>query len=421
LRSGANFDEGTALAVIDVVVGRQPVFDATLTVVGYELMVRPVERESADSALSADAMSTASVLFDAMSIGVSRLVGDRFVFCDADRAVLTGGLPVVLPPERTVLEVAPELARDPEVIAGCKSLVAAGFTLAVDRAHDLDACAPLLELTGIVKFDHSRVPHRRLAALVNEVKARGLLALALDVASPTQLEAFRELGFDYFQGELLSAPQLVPGRTLDASNMARLRQAARLVSQECSAEELEEVIRTEPSMTYQLLQIAGVGADNGFRRPVRSIREALVLLGWRHLQSWISFLLETRRGSTSEDEAITTLTRARMCELLAERACPELADVAFAAGMLSAFDLLLEMPLEEVLAALPLDEVLYDAVARRDTPVGRIVADVIDCQLGRAGEATRSGFAEIELSGAAIDALRWAIDASQSAEAPGTL
>jgi EAL and modified HD-GYP domain-containing signal transduction protein len=245
----------------------------------------------------------------------------------------------------------------------------------------------------------------------------------MGVSTSEELETVQALGFDFFQGDLLSAPQVVPGRSLDASNIARLEQAALLVSQECSASDLEDIIRSEPAMAYQLLQIAGVGADNGFRRPVRSIREALVLLGWRHLQSWISFLLETRGGSTTDDEAITTLTRARMCELLAKRSCPELADVAFAAGMLSAFDLLLDMPLDDVLDALPLDKVLRDAVARRDTPVGRIVADVIDCQSGRARQAQRAGFSELTLSSAAVAALRWAVEASRRAdpEVPATL
>jgi len=402
------------MAVIEVVVGRQPVFDAELEVVGYELMLQPVEGDGRGAARE-DAQPTASVLYDAVSIGVSRLVGDRFVFCDADRSVLAGEAPLVVPPEQTVLEVAPGLATDGEVVAGCRHLVDLGFTIALDRVEDLESCASLLDLAGIVKIEHASLAPARLAPLVDEVKKHGLLALALGVSSPSQLESFRELGFDYFQGDLLSAPQVVPGRTLDASNIARLHQAARLVSQQCSAAELEEVVRSEPALAYQLLQIAGVGADNGFRRPVRSIREALVLLGWRHLQSWITFLLETRHGATSDDEAITTLTRARMCELLAQRSYPALADVAFAAGMLSAFDMLLDMPLDDVLATLPLDEVLHDAVARADTPVGRIVADVVDCQLGRSVDATRSGFSDVTLSGAAIAALRWAIDASKRA------
>ncbi len=406
------------MAVIDVAVERQPVFDAELEVVGYELLRDRSSAEPHRRRHAGSEPTTASLLFDAVTIGVSRLVGDRLVFCDADRALLAGEVPVVLPPELTVLEVSPSLSVDLQVVEGCRRLADAGFTIALDGVEDLESCAPFLELARIAKIAHARLDPGRLPGLVAEVKAYGMLALALGVATSSQFDGCRELGFDYFQGDLLSAPQVVPGRTLDASSVGRLRQAALLVSRQCSAAELEEVVRSEPAMAYQLLQIAGVGADNGFRRPVRSIREALVLLGWRHLQSWITFLIETRHGSTTDGEAITTLTRARMCELLAQRSCPDQSDVAFAAGMLSAFDLLLEMPLDDVLAALPLDDALRDAVARRDTPVGRIVADVIDCQLGRSAGATRAGFTEEALSATAIAALRWAIDASTRTGSP---
>jgi EAL and modified HD-GYP domain-containing signal transduction protein len=375
-----------------------------------------LSRAGAKRVVGDSPLTTASVLFNAVSIGVTRLVGDRLVFCDADRSVLVGDVPVMLPPEKTVLEVEPDVSADQEIVEGCARLVEEGFTLALDRVTDLASCAQLIEYAGIIKIDHTTMNRHQLVDLIAELKERRIMSLVLEVSSSEELESFRELGFDFFQGDLLSAPQVVPGKTLDASNVSRLEQAARLVSMECSASELEEVIRSEPAMAYQLLQIAGVGADDGFRRPVGSIREALVLLGWRHLQSWISFLLETKRGSTTDDEAITTLTRARMCELLAQSACPDLADVAFAAGMLSAFDLLLDMSLDEVLAALPLDEVLRDAVARRDTPVGRIVADVIDCQQGKARAATRSGFSDLVLSRTSMEALRWAIEASQRAE-----
>jgi len=405
------------VAVIDVVVERQPVFDAELEVVGYELRRNRSSADRVGRRGPGSGPTTASLLFDAVTIGVYRLVGDRLVFCDADRPVLAGDVPVVLPPELTVLEVSPALSTDLEVVAGCRRLAEMGFTIALDGVEDLESCAPLLELARIAKVVHSKLDPDQLAALVTAVKECGILALALGVATSSQFDGCRDLGFDYFQGDLLSAPQVVPGRTLDASSVSRLRQAALLVSRQCSAAELEEVVRSEPAMAYQLLQIAGVGADNGFRRPVRSIREALVLLGWRHLQSWITFLIETRRGSTTDGEAITTLTRARMCELLAQRSCPEQSDVAFAAGMLSAFDLLLEMPLDDVLAALPLDEALRDAVARRDTPVGRIVAVVVDCELGRSASASRAGFSDETLSATAIDALRWAIDASSRTSA----
>ena len=400
------------MAVLDIVVGRQPVFDRELTVVGYELLFRSVDGAAFSDALDGDLMTT-SVLFSSVGIGVNRLVGDKVIFCNADRGLLTGTVPVVLSPERTVFEVTESVALDDEVVAGCERLVHQGFMLALDHFSWTDGIERLLELASLVKLDLSLVPGDKLPALMERCQKFDVSLVAEKVETQAQLKHCQDLGFDYFQGYLLSRPRIVPGRTLDSSSVARLQLAAQLASSECSASQLEEIIRAEPAMAYQLLQMAGVGADHGFRRRVQTLREALVIVGWRQLQSWIGFLILTNKGETSEEEVVTTLTRARMTELLALEVYPHLSGLAFAAGMLSAFDLLLGIRLEEVLMSLPLDAELHDAVLGKDTEIGRLVADVIDCQLGRPEEAVRAGFDEQALHRASIKALSWSLEVSR--------
>jgi len=400
------------VAVLDIVVGRQPVFDRELAVVGYELLFRTLEGTGFSDQLDGDLMTT-SVLFSSVGIGVNKLVGDKVIFCNADRGLLTGSVPVVLAPERTVFEVIESVALDDEVVAGCERLVHQGFMLALDHFRWVDGVERLLELASIVKIDLQLVPDDKLGPLMEQCRKYDVSLVAEKVETQGQLKHCQDLGFDYFQGYLLSRPRIVPGRTLDSSSVARLQLAAQLASSECSASQLEEIIRAEPAMAYQLLQMAGVGADHGFRRRVQTLREALVIVGWRQLQSWIGFLILTNKGETSEEEVVTTLTRARMTELLALEMYPHLSGLAFAAGMLSAFDLLLGVRLEEVLISLPLDAELHDAVLGKDTEVGRVVADVIDCQLGRPEEATRCALDEQVLHRASIKALGWALEVSR--------
>jgi len=400
------------VAVLDIVVGRQPVFDRELAVVGYELLFRTLEGTGFSDQLDGDLMTT-SVLFSSVGIGVNKLVGDKVIFCNADRGLLTGSVPVVLAPERTVFEVIESVALDDEVVAGCERLVHQGFMLALDHFRWVDGVERLLELASIVKIDLQLVPDEKLGPLMEQCRKYDVSLVAEKVETQGQLKHCQDLGFDYFQGYLLSRPRIVPGRTLDSSSVARLQLAAQLASSECSASQLEEIIRAEPAMAYQLLQMAGVGADHGFRRRVQTLREALVIVGWRQLQSWIGFLILTNKGETSEEEVVTTLTRARMTELLALEMYPHLSGLAFAAGMLSAFDLLLGVRLEEVLISLPLDAELHDAVLGKDTEVGRVVADVIDCQLGRPEEATRCALDEQVLHRASIKALGWALEVSR--------
>lgn len=109
--------------------------------------------------------------------------------------------------------------------------------------------------------------------------------------------------------------------------------------------------------------------------------------------------------------------RARMCELAAQAVYPSPTESAFTAGMLSSFDVLLQVPLEEVLRDLPIDDDLRTALLDQEGPLGRLVADVADYQLGRPEQATRSGLADAVLSSAALEALLWSVEMTSTVSA----
>jgi len=163
-----------------------------------------------------------------------------------------------------------------------------------------------------------------------------------------------------------------------------------------------------------VLQLASVGAAHGMRRTVRTLREALVLVGWRRLQSWVCLLLIGGKGQASAEEMTNALTRARMCELLAHKGVPAQAETAFIAGMLSGFDSLLNMPLETILRDLPLGDDLRSALLEAEGPLGHLVADVADFLLGHPQEATRSGLDDAVVSTAALDALMWSVETTST-------
>jgi len=109
-------------------VARQPIVDRDREVVGFELLYRPCRTSPA--VVGGDRM-TAEVVLGALTIGVEALVGDKVMYCNAERGVLVGETPITLPPERTVVEVLETVAIDEELVAGCRDLVARGYALAL--------------------------------------------------------------------------------------------------------------------------------------------------------------------------------------------------------------------------------------------------------------------------------------------------
>jgi len=395
---------------LDVVVGRQPIFDRHMEIMGYELLFRSVGAFVPNGSRALGDQMTADVLFSSINIGIDRLVGDKKLFCNASRGVLVGEVPIVLPPERTVIEVLESVVVDDEVVSGCQRLLDEGYQLALDDFRWSSEMECLLERAQMVKIDIQDTQPSEVAKLIERCRPFGAKLVAEKVTTLDELHRCDQLGFHYAQGYLLARPQQVQGRALDIGKLSRLRMSARLLDTECPISDLEEIVRSDPAMSYQVLQLAGLGAAQGLRRNVKTIHEALVLLGWRRLQSWVSLLLIADKGRVSQEGVTNALTRARMCELISKDLDPSMSDEAFTVGMVSSFDLLLGMPLADVIEGLPLADEIRGALVHGDGFLGHLIADVSDYLLGHPETAVRSGLGEEVMSKASLQALMWAVE-----------
>ncbi|HVC69110.1 MAG TPA: HDOD domain-containing protein [Acidimicrobiales bacterium] len=399
------------MAVVETLVGRQPIFDRDLTVQAYQLLFQTLDTDTSDTSVG----SVGSVghrspehILGSGADNLADLVGTKRAFCNASRAIVTGETPILASPDRVVVEIRGGLIDGETDLAGCRRLKDSGYTIAVDDVHDTEFFDQLLEMASVVKIDAEAVERERLPQLLADCRRFKVELIAENVDTPAKLGRCESLGFDYFQGYLLSRSHATPGGPPSPGRLAGLRMSARLLDAECPIGEIEEIIRSDPAMTHQVLQLAGIGAAGGMRRTVRTIRQALVLVGWRRLQSWVALLLLTDDGKASEEQIASVLMRARMSELLAkEVGCKQ--DACYTAGLLSTLDIVLGMPIQKIVETLPLDEELSAAVLTGEGPLGRLIADVADYQLGRPELAVRSAIREDVLRVAALDALTWTV------------
>jgi c-di-GMP-related signal transduction protein len=449
---GKQSTEGLVVSFVDVVVAREALYDRDQRVVGYEIMFRHVEDVAGLAPDPNDDLSarrhpkarparsvmrpriglhhhrvapitlpdappsdliTATMLFSSLSVGIDSLVGDRLAFCGADRGLLTGRVPMTLPPHQTVIQIKADVEIDAEVLAGCQRLAADGYRFAVE---DFDHCCnqlELLEFLSFAKIDISAAAVDELGPLMQSCWDSGVKLIGCRIETAAQLSICRDLGFDFFQGHALSRPRIVTGRTTETTEMGRLRIASSLIGSEVDLDELEEIVRLEPGLIFQLLHLAAVGTRDGVRREVRTLRDALVLVGARRLQSWIALLMLAQPGVTMKEDMVIALTRARMTELLVVKVSPWLAGLGFTAGMVSAFDLMLGLPATEIVATMSLADDLREAAFGDTSAVGRLVRDVIDHQNNALHSAPRSGLTVRDFDVASVNALTWAVDSTR--------
>jgi c-di-GMP-related signal transduction protein len=390
-------------------VARQPIFDDKLDVYGYELLFR----SPASSAMDADAMTAGVLVHASLDLGFKSLVGTKLAFINATRSFIVGELPVSLPPGQTVIEILEDVAHDAEVLDGCRRLVRDGYRLALDDYVFVEGDAPLLELADIVKLDVLAMSSAELAHQVELCSGYGVQLVAEKVETREQLVFCHELGFDLFQGYLLSRPSMVASHALTPNRLTCLRLTEKLCDPDVSAEEVTSIIETDPGLSYRLLHAAGMGVTGGLRRQLNSVREGIVQLGTRRLRDWVVLMLLADAHDGSAEQLIIAMTRARMSELLAEAAIPGLRDSAFTIGLLSALDLLLEAPLPEIIEHLSISNELVDGLLAHTGPLGLILTEVLSWELGVGGPGGRPERDLVHLAESYLQALAWATDICQ--------
>jgi c-di-GMP-related signal transduction protein len=358
-------------------VGRQPIFDAKLSVRGYELLFRdPGTTRPGGDAMTADVLVRAG-----LDVGLASLVGNKMAFINATRPFLVGEQEIPFPPEQTVIEILESVAHDAQAVSGCRWLASQGYTLALDDYDWADPDDPLLELVSIMKLDVLARSSAQLETDVERCAGLGVELVAVKVETPEQMARCRDLGFGLFQGYLLSRPDVV---------------------------DIQRVVETDAALSYRFLRLAGEGAARGMYRKISSVREGVVLLGHHRLRAWVMLMLLAGSSSAASEQLHITMTRARMSELMATRLAPRLAGAAFTVGLVSALELLLAVPLPQIIDNLGLADEVVDALVNKGGLLGRILADVIAWEMGGEELRLRCGLSLGSLERSYLEALAWA-------------
>jgi EAL and modified HD-GYP domain-containing signal transduction protein len=393
-----------------VFVVRQPVFDRTRRVVGYELLLQPFEAPDA-TASSLDRTSARVITDGVLTIGLDHLVAGRLAFLTVSRRLLTSGLPELRPQNRVVLQLASDIEADAEVVEACRALRAEGYQLAIDDFTFTPWIADLLPLVQYVKAGVQGIDAVTRSKVLADQAAGGPAFIAKDVDSALVFDAMAEVGCRFFQGGFLGEPTVKHGRTVPAQQLMYLRLLRALNDPNLSVHELGELVKHDAALCVRILQTVN-SAGFGLRTTVSSIHDALILLGRDPIRRWASLWAVAALGDRAHNELILMATmRGRCCEVLGDAISDELGGQGFLLGLCSLLGAILERPMAEILSGLPVDPDVRRALLGTDNRLSRLLSSVVAYERGRwdvaLAAAKTAGLDPRLLPVAYQDALSW--------------
>jgi c-di-GMP phosphodiesterase len=361
-----------------IFIGRQPIFDSKLKVAGYELLFRSANVDAYDG-LDGD-KATSQVINNAlMEIGLDDIIGNNPAFINFTKELLVNGTAELLPPDRVVLEILETVKVDDELIAGVKTLVDAGYKVALDDFTFSDEWMPLIELAQIIKFDVMQHSIEEIRTQIKKFEGKKVKLLAEKVESQDEYNHLKKEGFDYYQGYFFSKPDVISHKGLSSDSISLLQLLSQVQKPDIEVDEIEALISQDVSLSYKLFRCVNSAAF-GLKNKMNSIRQAVVYLGIQRLKNWVCLLAMTGNPNKSSELIQVGLVRAKMCELIANECQLPDKESYFVVGLFSILDAILDQPLEEVLKKMPLDETLNNALLNNEGDMGNALQCSVACE-----------------------------------------
>lgn len=320
--------------------------------------------------------ATANVIVNALNnVGLKRLIGEKKGFINVDTEILESGIFDLLPKENMVLEILETVELTDNIVELCRRLREEGYQLALDDFVYGEPLSPVMSATNYVKMDLPMYNRQSLTGVVDQLKKYPIKLIAEKVETKEDFEFCYSLGFDYFQGYFFAKPSVVTAKSLSPAQLV-LIELSRSLSREDEFYIIEALFKKNPELNYKLLKFMNSAAFYTSEK-ITSLRQSLALLGYRNLQKWVMLLLFAGEGGDFRLSPLLerAALRGRIMELLAKKISndPVIADSAFMTGVLSLIDILLELPIANILKEFNLSQDINNALIHREGFLGTLI------------------------------------------------
>jgi len=351
-------------------IGRQPILDRDVKVIGYELLYR--DSETATQCIADSDAASASVMANAvLEFGLDTLSQGGLAFFNCAASTWSEDFFELLPKERVVLEVLEDALSD-QIVDNVRRAKERGYRIALDDVVSLEDREKLLPYVDIVKLDLPKLSEDEVRAFALEHKENNRLVVAEKVETQAQFEATKAAGCDYFQGYFFEKPTTLTQKRVPQVHLQTMQLLTELSDDRADFDTIASKVANDVTLSVRILKYAN-SAGVGCKTRISSIERAIAMVGFDAVRKWVRVISMSMLSSNKPSELVfAALMRARFCEFVAagsEQSHP----AAFTVGLFSLLDAILDRPLDALLVELHLDQEIEAALLNEEGELGQAI------------------------------------------------
>ncbi|MGG0669505.1 HDOD domain-containing protein [Lederbergia citrisecunda] len=359
---------------LHIFVGRQPILDSEGGIYGYELLYRNSEENSFPD-IDPEQATIQLLINTFLSIGVDQISGKSKSFINFSGELLIKDIFSNLKPECIIIEILEDVEITPALISRIREIKQDGFRFALDDfiVQDQYRLHPeLFELIDYVKVDFLAVDEKGRRYIERFIKKYPhIKMLAEKIETEEQFQIAKKSGYDLFQGYFFAKPEIIKGVEIPSNLNLHMQIISKLNENDPDIDEIANLILHDISLTYKLLRYINT-MNFEVPKSVGSVKQALVLIGLRELKKWMRVLMLQNIGDHSSSGRIKALvsysmSRAKMCELVAIRTGYPNGDEHFFVGLFSLLDAIMKRSWDDILPLFPFSEEVAETLQGKKT------------------------------------------------------
>ncbi|MGL4560681.1 MAG: EAL and HDOD domain-containing protein [Brevinema sp.] len=371
---------------MNILLGKQSILDRNQKVVAYELLFRSIEETTN---IISDTNATANVVSNMLSMFQSdKILGNKKTFINIGIEILRMDVLSILPCENIVIEILETQEPSKELVDLINCFKQKKYVFALDdfivTEDNIEFWRPILEIVDIVKVDMIDTKIEDLKEHLALLEEFNVKLLAEKVETLEMFDLCMEMGFDYFQGFFFTKPVMIEGQGLSV-NIQGVMELFRMIQEDIDVAIIEENIKRFSDISISLLKIVN-SSSVGPRQKITSIKQTIALLGKKAISQWLLLVMYSKE--THNDNSISTdpiflsaSQRAKMAELIIkndpQKLSHSVAEEGFLAGLLSLSEVVLKMPLENVLKELNVSDSILYALTEQKGVIGETLSLIL--------------------------------------------
>lgn len=354
-------------------IARQAILDRNHQTVGYELLFRDSPNNKFPE-IDQDIASSKLIIQNHFQGDIQSVSLGKLAFINFTEKCLINKYPLMFDKATIVIELVGHQSATERLLKIVKYYHDKGYQVALSE-YDLDEKWDVLfPYLTMIKIDTEVTNAKRIRPIVERIKPFNIKLIAEKVETNYQLQSLAEVGFDYYQGFFYHEPEIIEGQTLAPIKSQMLHLISETFNKPLDFDHIAEIIGHDVNLTLGLLKLVN-NVATGTKIEITSLKQAAAYLGEDKLKQFVTILALSKLTTNkfSEISKQSLITARLMTTLASESAFIEIKDFAFITGLLSSIEVILSMPIDEIVKTMPLAQPIVDALVSHSGLLGELL------------------------------------------------